>query len=33
MEGVGFDDMGAYLLKRQNMVVQYITTQPILDLC
>ena len=25
--------MGSYVLKRQNMVAQYITTRPILDLC
>ena len=32
MEEVGFEDMGAYVLKRQNTAAQYIVTQPILDL-
>ena len=25
--------MGVYILKRHNMVAQYIITQPIMDLC
>ena len=28
----GFEEMEAYVLKRQNTVAQYIVTQPILDL-
>ena len=28
-----FEEMRAYLLKRQNTVAQYIAAQPILDLC
>ena len=33
MEEAGFEEMGAYVLKRQNMVAQYIATQRIMDLC
>ena len=33
MGEVGFEEMGEYVLKRQNTVVQYIATRPILDLC
>ena len=33
MEEAGFEDMGAYVLKRQNTVAQYITMWPIMDLC
>ena len=33
MEEVGFEDMASYVLKRHNMVTQYITTRPILNLC
>ena len=29
----GFEEMKAYVLKRQNTVVQYIAMRPILDLC
>ena len=33
MEEVGFDEMGEYVLKRKNQVVQYIVTWMILELC
>ena len=33
MEEVGFEYMGEYFLKRQNMVTQYISMRPILGLC
>ena len=33
MEEAGFEEMGAYFLKRQNTVAQYINMRPILDLC
>ena len=33
MEEVGFEETGVYIQKRQNMVVQYIATRPILDPC
>ena len=33
MEEAGFEEMGAYFLKRQNTVAQYIKMRPILDLC
>ena len=33
MEEIGFEDMGEYFLKRQNMVAQYIVIRPVLDLC
>ena len=32
MEEAGFEEIGDYTLKRQNMVAQYIETWPILDL-
>ena len=32
MEEAVFDKIGAYILERQNTVVQYIATRPILDL-
>ena len=32
-EEAGFEDMGAYVLKRQDTAAQYIATQTILDLC
>ena len=33
MEESGFEDIGVYIISRQNMVAQYIETQLILDLC
>ena len=33
MEEAGFEEIRVYILKRQNMVAQYIVTRPILDLC
>ena len=33
MEEAGFDEIRVYILNRQNMVSQYIATQPIMDLC
>ena len=33
MEEAGFEEMGEYVLNRQNKVAQYIVTRPILDLC
>ena len=33
MEEAWFEEMGAYVLKRQNTVAQYIATRPVLDLC
>ena len=33
MQDEGFEDIGEYVLKRQNTVAQYIVTRPILDLC
>ena len=33
MQEAGFEEMGEYVLKRQNTVAQYIVTRPILDLC
>ena len=32
MEYAGFEEIGAYILKRSNTVAQYITTRPILEL-
>ena len=32
MEEAGFEETGAYVLKRQNTDAQYIATRPILDL-
>ena len=33
MEDLGFEEIGAYILKIQNTVAQYIATRPMLDLC
>ena len=33
MVEAGFEGIGKYVTGRQNMVAQYIATQPILDLC
>ena len=33
MQEVGFEELDMYVLRRQNMVGQYIATQSILDLC
>ena len=33
MEEAIFEEMGAYVLKRQNTDAQYIATCPIMDLC
>ena len=33
MDEAGFEDIREYILKRQNLVAQYIVAQPILDLC
>ena len=33
MEEAGFEGIGKYITRRQNMVTQYIAMQPILDLC
>ena len=33
MVEAGFEGIGKYVTGRQNMVTQYIATQPILDLC
>ena len=33
MEEAGFENIGAYTLKRQNAVTQYIATWSILDTC
>ena len=33
MVEAGFEGFGKYIMRRQNTVVQYIATQPILDLC
>ena len=33
MEEAGFEEIGDYILKRQNTVTQYIATRLILDLC
>ena len=30
---VGLDEIGVYISHRQNKVVQYIATRPIMDLC
>ena len=32
MEEAGFEEMGVYIIKRQNMDAQYIATRPILNL-
>ena len=33
MEEAGFEDIGVYILKRQNTVAQYIAIWPIMGLC
>ena len=33
MEEAGIEEIGAYILKRQNTVAHYITMRPIMDLC
>ena len=33
MAEAGFEGIGTYIKRRQNMISQYIATQPILDLC
>ena len=33
MEEAEFEDMGEYVMKRQNTVALYIATRPIMDLC
>ena len=33
IEEAGFEEIGVYIQKRQNMVAQYIATRPILNLC
>ena len=33
MQEAWFEDMEEYVLKRQNMVAQYIAMRPIMDLC
>ena len=33
MEEAGFEDIGTYIMRRQNMVAQYISTRTIMDLC
>ena len=33
MEEAGFEEMGAYVPKRQNIVAQYIETRSVLELC
>ena len=33
MEEAGFEEIGVYILKRQNTAAQYIVTRPIMDLC
>ena len=33
MEESGFEDMGSYVLKRQNTFVYYIMMRLVLDLC
>ena len=33
MEKAGFDQMGAYVLKRKNTDAHYIMTRTIMDLC
>ena len=33
MEEAGFKDIGVYFTRRQNTVVKYIATRPILDFC
>ena len=33
LENVGLDEIRVYIVRRQNMVAQYIATPPIMDLC
>ena len=33
MVEAGFEGIGTYVTRRQNMVAQYIAKQPILDIC
>ena len=33
MAEAGFEGIGTYITRRQNMVAQYIATWPIMDLC
>ena len=33
MNEAGLEEVKAYVLKRQNTAVQYISVQPIMDLC
>ena len=33
MQEAGLEEVEAYILRRQNKIVQYITTRPIMDLC
>ena len=33
MQEAGLEEIGEYVPKRHNTVVQYIATRPILDLC
>ena len=33
MQEAGFEDMVKYVLKRNNMVAQYIATRSIMELC
>ena len=33
MAEAGFEEIGAYVTRRQTMVAHYIATRPILDLC
>ena len=33
MQEAGFEEMEEYVLRRHNMVTQYIVTRPIMDLC
>ena len=33
MVEAGFEGIGTYITRRQNIIAQYIATQPIMDLC
>ena len=33
LEMVGLEEIGVYIVYRQNMVAQYIATRPIMELC
>ena len=33
MEEAGFEEIGVYITRRNNMVARYIATQPVLELC